>query len=324
MTQKNLVRYSTWKPSRPLSNGAIAYHNAVVNASWHKENIKELIKIVGKKIKNSDIVVDYGAGTGTSSIYLLKYLKTNFKLLLVDNSPSWLTKAYEIFHLNKNVSFFLLEKKVDGYTALDETIGKNSVDHVVSANTVHLIPNIKEAFKGIYAALKNHGTFTFQSGNIIRAPRNRGVLMIDDSVNKIHDIAIEIIRTDKKFNKYKNSLDKRIEKQIQQRIFIFPTPRPIEYYLKILKSVGFKNEKVTYKQIKVKYKDWLRFVRIKRLQAGILPEIGGKDAPRKEEQDRDTIITKASHEFFRKLKKQNPLATARSFTAEWIYVSVEK
>ena len=318
------MQYSTWRPTRPPSRGATAYHSAVVNASWHKENINELIKIIRKKIMGDNIAVDFGAGTGTSSIYLLKYLKTNFKLLLADNSPSWLTHAYEILHKNKRASFFLLGKKKDRYVTLDELFGKNTVDHVVSANTIHLIPNMRETFSGIYNTLKNHGSFTFQSGNIIPSRKMNGILMIDDSIDQIHDTALKIIQTDNVFNRYKKNLDKRILQENHQRNFVFPSPRPIEFYLKILKSVGFKNPKVSYKQIKVKYKDWLKFLRVRRLQAGILPEVGGKDPSEQEEKDRDIIITKASLEFFRKLKKQNPKASVRSFTAQWTYVSAEK
>lgn len=319
-----MVQYSTWSPTRPASKGATAYHNAVVNTSWHRQNINGLIKITREKIKDDNVVIDFGAGTGASAIYLLKYLKANCKLLLVDNSASWLAKAYEILHLNKNVAFFLLEKKKDTYMRLEEVVRKNTVDHVISANTVHLIPNIQEAFKGIYAALKNHGTFTFQSGNIIQISRENGILMIDDSINEIHDIALKIIRTDSAFNTYKKGIDRRIKQQSHQRKFVFPSPRSIEYYLGMLESVGFRNNIVTYKRIKVNYKDWLGFLKVRRLQAGILPEVGGKDASEQEEQDRDTLITKASLQLFKKLKTQNPFANATSFTAEWIYVSAEK
>lgn len=324
MNKKNSAKYSIWQPSQPASIGAIGYHDAVVNASWHRENINALIKIIREKIKASDVVVDFGAGTGTSAIYLLKYLKENVILLLVDNSPSWLTYAYDILHSNKNVEFFLLQKKGKRYAMLDEVIGKENADHVVSANTIHLIPNIKETFKGIYAALKNHGTFTFQSGNIIQTKRENGILMIDDSVREIHDIALKIIQRDNTFNKYEKDLDSRIEQEKNQRKIVFPKPRSIEYYLKILRSVGFRNEIITHKHIKVYYKDWLNFLRVKRLQAGILPEVGGKYPTPQEEQDRDILIKKASSEFFNNLKSQNPLANARSFTSEWIYVQAEK
>ena len=314
----------TWIPKRPPSKGATAYHNAVVNTSWHKENVKELINLIQEKIKPHDRIVDFGAGTGSSAMYLLKYLKPTSKLLLVDNSPSWLTKAYNLLHLNKRVQFFLLEKKGDDYMTLDELIGKTTASHIVSANTIHLIPNIEKVFRDIYSVLKNNGTFTFQSGNIIQPNKENGILTIDDSINAVHDIALEIIRTNRAFRKYKKGLDRRIEEQNHQRKFVFPAPRPVKFYLDALKSVGFKNESITRKRIKVKYKDWLNFLKVRRLQAGILPEVGGKDASEIEEKDRDTIITQASLMLFKRLKVKNPLSNARSFTAEWIYVYAEK
>lgn len=314
----------SWYPDRPISKGATAYHNAVIDTSWHKENIDELIELVKNKINSDDLVVDFGAGTGSSAVYLLENIKKQFDLLLVDNSPSWLGKAYELLSKNKNVIFLLLEKHNGTYQTLDQLVGVNSMNHVISGNTVHLIPNIEETFEGIYKALKKGGSFTFQSGNIAFSERNEDIMMIDDSVNKIHDIAIGIIRSDSTFDKYKNDLDLRIEQQKEQRKFVFPHPRPIAYYLKILQSVGFKDVKVTYKQIKVLYDDWLNFVRVRRLQAGILPEVGGINASPQEEHDRDVLITKAATLLFTDLEMNNALSNRESFTAEWTYVQGSK
>lgn len=312
-----------WHPDRPVSKGATAYHNAVVNASWHVDNINELIKIVGKKIKDNSIVVDFGAGTGSSSLYLLQTLKVKFNLWLVDNSASWLSKAYELFSHYQNVNFFLLEKINNSYTTLAEAIGEGVADHVVSANTVHLIPNLEETFKGINRALKQKGSFTFQSGNIIRQGREEEILMIDDTVKILHDIALKIIRTNKKFAKYRKNLDERIETESQSK-FIFPDPKPIEIYLKMLKVAGFEYNAPQHKLIKVKYKDWLDFIRVKRLQAGILPEIGGKEPTPEEEQDRHELMTLASNKMFKEIKTKNSFANNKSFTAEWIYVTATK
>jgi ubiquinone/menaquinone biosynthesis C-methylase UbiE len=317
--QKNL--FKSWSPDRPVSKGASSYHKAVAKTSWHKENIKELINLSAKKIKNNDLVVDFGAGTGSSAIYLLKHIKKNFKLVLADNSPSWLSKAHQILGKNKKVLFLLLEK---GNPKLERLIGKNQINHVVSANTVHLIPNIKEVFKDIYSSLKKDGTFVFQSGNILIKDKEKNVLMIDDSINAVHDLAIEIIKENKRFLRYKKNLEKKIEDGLNQRKFVFPTPRPLEFYLKILKEEGFKNEKIIYKKIRVAYKDWLNFLRVRRLQAGILPEIGGKNASTEEENDRDEIIKKAAKMFFKNLEKQNSLADKKSFVALWTYVVSKK
>ncbi len=324
MTLHPSLKHSTWSPDRPTSQGATAYHNAVVHASWHKDNINGLIEIVKEKIKPNDVVIDFGAGTGASTVYLLKSLKPTYSVILMDNSASWLGKAYEILHNHKNVTFYMLGKKDDGFMTPDDVLGKNAVDHVISANTVHLIPHIEDTFKGIYAVLKRGGSFSFQSGNILRKDKQDGVLMIDDTVKEIHDLALDIIRKDKTFKQYKQNLDARITAQAGQRKVVFPDPRLVEYYVKILKSVGFKNVTVTYKKIKVKYNDWMNFVRVRRLQAGILPEVGGKDATPREEQDRDTLITKAANQLFKKLKTQNPLANDQSFIAEWVYVQTEK
>lgn len=314
----------TWSPDRPISRGATAYHDAVVEASWHKENINGLLDIVKKRIKPNDVVIDFGAGTGASTLYLLQSLKSKCSVFLMDNSASWLGKAYEILHQHQNVLFYLLEKKGDGFMTPDDVLGRNAVNHVISANTVHLIPNIDDAFKGIYAVLKPDGNFCFQSGNISRKDRQEEILMIDDTVKEIHDIALDIIKSNKTFNKYKHNLNSRIVAQTHQRKIVFPDPRLIKYYVKILESVGFKDINITYKQIKVRYSDWMDFVRVRRLQAGILPEVGGKDASPEEEQDRDILISQAAKILFEKLSTQNSLANSKSFIAEWTYVQAKK
>lgn len=35
----------SWHPEKPPSRGATAYHNAVINASWHVNNIGELVQM---------------------------------------------------------------------------------------------------------------------------------------------------------------------------------------------------------------------------------------------------------------------------------------
>jgi ubiquinone/menaquinone biosynthesis C-methylase UbiE len=92
-----------WKPDRPISKGAIAYHDAVSNAEYYTTILDELMRHVSTKIKQGDIVVDFGAGTGVSALRLLEHIKVNVKLLLVDNSAAWLGKAYQVFNLYPDV-----------------------------------------------------------------------------------------------------------------------------------------------------------------------------------------------------------------------------
>ena len=312
-----------WRPDRPASKGATAYHDAVSKAEYYIAILDELMKIAAPKIKNNDIVVDFGAGTGVSALRLLEFMKANAKLWLVDNSPAWLGKAYDVIP-NKNVSCFLLEKTPDGYAGLSDTVGVGIVDHVISANTVHLVPGIDEVFAGISEALKIGGYFFFQSGNITRHNRPDGALMVDDSVKRVHDIALQLVKTDARFAAYRKDLNERISMNESQRKFVFPEPRPIEFYLESLKKTGFEYQAPDFKLFKVKYADWLNFLRVRRLQAGILPEIGGHDPTPQEESDRDALITAATNMLFKELRETNKLADKESFTIEVVYVTAKK
>ncbi|MBS3105343.1 methyltransferase domain-containing protein [Candidatus Woesearchaeota archaeon] len=322
--EKNETILKPWRPDKPASKGATAFHDAVFNSSWLKDILYELAAIVRPKIKNGDIVVDFGAGTGTSSILLLKHLKQSISLWLVDNSQSWLGKAYELLHGFPNVDYFILEKKGNAYATLAETIGSGAADHVISANTIHLIADVGDVFSGISLALKKGGTFTFQTGNFLREKRPEGALMIDDTVKIVHDIALDIVRTDPKFAIYRKSLDKRIATEESQRRFVFPDPRPIEFYLDALKTSGFKYDAPIYIPVKVRYDDWLNFLRVKRLQAGILPEVGGKEPSPQEEEDRDALITRGALKLFKDLENSNPLSDNKRFTIDIAYVTSVK
>ena len=313
-----------WKPDRPASRGAIAYHEAVSNAQYYVTILDELMEIVSPKINQDDVVVDFGAGTGVSALRLLGHLSVDIKLWLVDNSPAWLGKAYEVLGNKPNVKCFILEKRNEKYETLSGAIGKNTVNHVISANTVHLIPDIDETFKGIADALKEDGDFTFESGNVTRSNRPEGALMVDDTVKRVHDIALDIVRRDSRFASYRKYLDAMIKMSEPQRKLVFPDPRPIEVYLEALKLAGFGYQEPNYKLFKVKYSDWLNFLRVRRLQAGILPEIGGNEPSSKEESDRDMLITLATNNLFKELKTKNPLADEEGFTLEIVYVAAKK
>ena len=315
---------TSWHPDRPVSKGATAYHDAVVDSSWLKDILFELSKIVKPSIKDNDVIVDFGAGTGTSALHLMKNLDKKVKLWLVDNSPSWLAKAYELLNGVADARYFVLEKKEDRYATLAETIGENIADHVISANTVHLIPDIEETFKGISLALKKHGTFTFQTGNFLRKNRPEGALMIDDTVQTVHDIAINIIKKDSRYKSYRHQLDEKISSMASQRKLVFRDPRPIEFYLNSLQSSGFKASEPQFIPVRIKYDDWLNFLRVKRLQAGILPEFGGKEPTPEEEKVRDDLITQGALQLFDDLRKNNPLADNECFLIECVYVLSKK
>lgn len=313
--------HKLWRPDRAVSRGATAYHEAAFNTSWMNGILDELITIAHPNIHKGDIVVDFGAGTGISAISLLKYLGLETRLWLVDNSPSWLGKAYELLNKFPNVEYYILEKKGGAYNTLAETIGNSVVDCVVAVNTVHLVPDIKEVFAGIAQALKKGGTFIFQTANFLREGRPQGALMIDSTVKTVHNIALDIVRKDPKYAQYRVGLDERVNSEEAQRKFVFPEPRHVKTYLDALKEAGFNYEEPHYVPVKVMYSDWLNFLRVRRLQAGILPEIGGKEPTPEEERDRDALIAESALKLFKDMEASNPLADDKCFTIDVVYVA---
>src|SRR3989344_1684463 len=311
--------------SQPVSQGASGYHNVVINASWNMDNLDILISMMEPEIKENDVIVDFGAGTGASAISILQKINKKIHLCLVDNSPAWLAKAHELLRDNHEVAYFVLEKKNDSYETLDQAIGKNAADMVISANTLHLIPDIEETFYGISKSLKKRGIFIFQSGNIIRNGRPKDILMIEDTIHEVHDHAIEIINSSESFRKYRKDIETKIESGKPQRNLIFPRPRQLDIYMAALNKAAFIADMPIFRTIKVKYTDWLNFLRVKRLQAGILSEIGGRYPTPEEEKDRDAVIVLAANKLFERLRRENSLADDKTFTVEWIYVrSVKK
>jgi SAM-dependent methyltransferase len=314
----------SWQPQRVPSLGATAYHDATGQAKWCLATTDSLVELGIPYIHEGDTVVDFGAGTGITAQRILDSVSVPFSLVLVDNSESWLGKAHEVLSPYANVSFALLRKTGKGFQSLDEVMGRDAVQHIFSANTVHLIEDIQAVFSGMYACLTPQGRFIFQSGNIFRHDRPDGLLMIDDTIHEIHTSALDILRQTDEFIQYREGLDERIAKEASQRVCIFPRVRNIKVYKDALEKCGFHSIDVRFETVRVSYKEWLNFCTIKRIQAGILPEIGGRDATPQQERDRDTVIRLACKKYFESLAKNNSHADTESFAAEWVYVRAIK
>ena len=107
-----------WKPrdlaSYKLFDGNI-YHNSLYSdeyglkpRNWHKLATKPLIDLAVAEIKNGDVIIDYGSGTGGSAMELVKRLDKldlDYNLILVDPLESWFSKAFSLLSIRPNVYF---------------------------------------------------------------------------------------------------------------------------------------------------------------------------------------------------------------------------
>ena len=107
-----------WKPvnlsSDKLLDGQIYHESLYFNGDdlkprkWHRDATKPLIDLAINEIKNGDIILDYGSGTGGSAIELVKRLDSldlDFKLILVDPLESWFSNAYKLLKDRPNIFF---------------------------------------------------------------------------------------------------------------------------------------------------------------------------------------------------------------------------
>ena len=250
-----------WKPtnlsSEEILDGQI-YHNslyfdklALKPRQWHENATKPLIDLAIKNIKNGDIIVDYGSGTGGSAIELVKRLdglSLDYKLILVDPLASWFSKAYRLLNDRPNIFFCKSYGKNSqgnfSFLKLDELLGDNKIDLIISSSTIHLIPEniLPSLFSEFYNNMSNDGTLIWSSGDI---PSKN----LPNNCNLLHDPYREILKLIRENSNYLN-----IESKFQQSLVmknrekadkIFPYSKDIDFFTHSLYKADFIGETFT-------------------------------------------------------------------------------
>ncbi len=103
-------------------------------------------------LKDSDVVLDYGCGTGTTSIALAGYVK---EIQAIDISDKMIKLSKEKANAAsiKNVSF------VQGDIFDKGRYSKNSFDVILAFNMLHTVPNPQDTVRKINGLLKPDGLF---------------------------------------------------------------------------------------------------------------------------------------------------------------------
>ncbi len=104
-----------------------------------------------KHLKGSDVVLDYGCGTGTTSCELAGQVK---EIHAIDISSKMIEAAKEKADASnvENVSFVQAD-------IFDERYKEESFDAILAFNMLHTVPNPQNAMKRIYELLKPEGVF---------------------------------------------------------------------------------------------------------------------------------------------------------------------
>ena len=104
-----------------------------------------------KYLENSNVVLDYGCGTGTTSCEIANHVK---EIYAIDISPKMIeiAKAKAVDKKIKNVTFSQTD-------IFDEQHKKGSFDRILAFNMLHTIPNPKDVVQRIDELLKPDGLF---------------------------------------------------------------------------------------------------------------------------------------------------------------------
>tara|TARA_Y100001954_G_scaffold237744_1_gene302481 strand:+ start:53 stop:1045 length:993 start_codon:yes stop_codon:yes gene_type:complete len=311
----------------PLESLALKY-DTVENHGWYR-NLDNTVDQISRDIKRGDILLDYSGGTGILANRLLRNLgkSSDLGILIVDSSPKFLRLAIEKLKSDPRVAYRLInfkkeEKRLEYlHEVIEEDFYKKGIDIISSTNAIHLYYNLKETLESWKKILRPGGRIYIQSGNINNPEAAKEGWIIDESVLKINEAVLEIVSTDKRFSKYRLSLEDKnymnAHDKLREKYFL--PVRSIHFYKDIFKEVGLKEVSSEYHPIEATVNDWYEFINV--YHEGVIGWVGGskkvtgKNCDQKCIEDRLTLIREGMEKTF---------SNKDTFKAVWNYFILEK
>jgi len=224
------------------------------------------VEQLSRDLREGQVLIDYSGGTGI----LLERLRLELRdrpvgMVIVDSSPKFLRIALDRFRSDERVAFrrlrYLKEERRLQY--LDEVLPPGfAADTLVSTNAIHLYDDLESTLRAWARVLRPGATARINSGNI-RNPRAReNEWIIDDTVYRAHEVASGIVRDAERYAPYRAVLEdkERLRAYLDYRDRVFLAPRPLEYYLDVLRAAGFDVVDVTERTIEADVDEWYEFL----------------------------------------------------------------
>jgi SAM-dependent methyltransferase len=301
-------------------------YDTVENHGWYS-NLDHTVEQVGEYARRGDVLVDYSGGTGIFAKRLLDRLGSkDVGIVIVDSSPKFLRLAFEKFRDDERMAFrrirFLKDER--RLERVDEVLGEallaRGVDGLVSTNAIHLYFDLQETVRSWRAVLRPWGRVFIQSGNVRNPDMPDDEWIIDETVDVIHERAVEIVAEDDRWIAYREHLEDTGHMSAHEdlrRKYFLPV-RPLEHYLDVLREEGFEVSSVRRRRIPARVDEWYEFLSV--YHEGVLGWVGGaeKITGRSPDEslirDRLTLMREAMDRVF---------DGAFEFGASWTYVTCE-
>jgi hypothetical protein len=221
----------------------------------------------------------------------------------------------------RHIRFLRDERRIE---KLDEVVGAEmlarGVDGIVSTNAVHLYFGLADTVRAWREVLRPSGRLFIQSGNIKNPDLPDDEWIIDETVEVIHEHALEIARRDDRYAQYRAATeneDYMVKHDGLRRKYFLPV-RSLEYYLDTLRAEGFDVTSVRHRRIPARVSEWHDFLSV--YHEGVLGWVGGASkvvgmaASPEVIEDRLALMRAAMEAVF---------DDAFEFGASWTYITCE-
>jgi ubiquinone/menaquinone biosynthesis C-methylase UbiE len=264
----------------PIESLATNYDNVKYHG-WYR-NLDITSSQLLEHLHEGQFVLDYSGGTGILEERLLQEIgNMSIGVLIADASPKFLRLALEKFKTEERIALRLIKyiKDQKRLQYVDEVIDMKAFacrfDYVLSTNAIHLYYDLPETISSWVRVLKPGGIALVQSGNIRNPAADKGLWLIDETVESINKIAVELVKTDPRYAQYRSVLDDpfTMEKYEVLRNRYFLPIRPLTFYLEELRRAGFKIKDVMATPIEAKVSEWYQFLSV--YHEGVLGWVGG-------------------------------------------------
>lgn len=307
----------------PVGELALDY-DTVERHGWYR-NLDLTVEQLEDHLRDGDLLVDYSGGTGILADRLLDALGgRRVGVLIVDSSAKFLRLALEKLGSDERIAFRRIRylKEEGRLERVDEVVGpqllERGVDALVSTNAIHLYYDLPETVRSWHVLLRPEGRVFVQSGNIRHPDVPADEWIIDETVEEIHREALEVVRADDRFARYREHLadDAHMSAHDGLRRKYFLPVRPLEYYVDVLEAEGFEVESVLRRTIPARVEEWYEFLKV--YHEGVLGWVGGAEKvtgeapPEEVVRDRHALIRTAMERVF---------GGAEEFDASWTYVT---
>jgi SAM-dependent methyltransferase len=327
---KNAPREDTWtpEPEVDLADG-LALHEMLFAggdirypATWHSAatgyvvgGALDAIDRRLAKARDGDVVrvLDYGAGTGTATIELLKALRdrgveqrladsgARLEIRLVDLPSGWYAQAYELLSGCDWTRFHSLRAEDGSFRPLLDVTGGELVDVVMANMVFHLIPPraLAPAAEQLASAIAPGGSLLWSSPDL--GPTGPYALLLHDPNRALRERVLR--RLDRE------GIDEPTRRAARERAERRILPRPLAQDVGDALATHFDGE-IEHRAYEMSGEEIIRGLLVPSNQAEYLPEISDRG-------EREELIRELMSEEVLPEMRRGPAGTALGLNLHW-------